>query len=157
MLKKICVTSINVLAWLYGIFEFFYGAIYVSLDLSQSIMFETAAEARAARKDQILYGTPMIIIGIIVMCALIAYYVLTNKQAGSKAWQAYSASVIGTGAAYLIASTVIAIYINQKALLLCIIPAAFLLLYGVYTAVKHSMKTDVADDKEDKGNFTKEE
>ena len=73
MLKKISVISINVFALLYGIFAFIYGAIYVSLDLRQTIMFNTEVEALAARNGQILYGTPFIVIGIVIICSLVVY------------------------------------------------------------------------------------
>ena len=151
MLKKISVISINVFALLYGIFAFIYGAIYVSLDLRQTIMFNTEVEALAARNGQILYGTPFIVIGIVIICSLGVYYVLRKSRAGFIAWQINSGAVICIGFVYFVVTTAIALFLKQKALLICIVAALLYMVYGVYTKVKHN-KVYIVNHTIDEGN-----
>lgn len=151
MLKKISVISINVIVWLYALFVFFYGAIYVSLDLEKTIMFNSEIEAQAARSNQILFGTPFIIIGIVLICSLIAYYVLIKKRAGFIAWQINSGAVICIGFVYFIVTTAIALFIKQNFLLICIVAALLYMLYGVYIKVKHN-KSNVVNHTINEGN-----
>ena len=151
MLKKISVISINVFALLYGIFAFIYGAIYVSLDLRQTIMFNTEVEALAARSRQILYGTPFIVIGIVIICSLVVYYVLRKSRAGFIAWQINSGAVICIGFVYFVVTTAIALFLKQKALLICIVSALLYMVYGVYTKAKHN-KVYLVNHTIDEGN-----
>lgn len=131
--KTFFVISVNLLSWLYVVFAICYGIIFVSADLSQTVNFTTVAEASVAQKFQILYFTPYIIIGIALLLILAVFYGFRKNGAGKNTWRIFFASIITFATAYLIITTIIAVYIKEITCLLYIIPDLLLLLYAIYS------------------------
>lgn len=140
--KTFFVISVNLLSWLYLVFAICYGMIFVWADLSQTVNFNTVAEASVAHKFQILYFTPYIIIGMALLLILAVFYCFRKNGVGKNAWRIFFASIISFATAYLIVTTIIAVYIKEIACLLYIIPDLLLLSYAIYSFHKIRSATD---------------
>lgn len=131
---------VRVFTWLFVLFALPYGAIFVSIDLSSTIGFKTVEEAAAARRVQLFYCIPYIIFGVILLVVLIVYYVSRKRKRKVLGSFWYGMVVAGAGVICTAGITWIAFYIQEPSLVLCIVPAFCLLLYGGVLIFKNRKK-----------------
>ena len=130
--KKISGIFLRFMTCLTIVFSLLYGFIFVFIDLTQTISFSTAAEAAAARKEQLMISIPFIILGITLFLVLSVFYI--SERIGSdipgRLWYDILLVIIGT--IYTVGFITIAILVDESIMILCIAPSLFLLLYGLH-------------------------
>ena len=118
------------LSWLFVLFALPYGCILASTDLRGTIHFDTAAEAAAAQRTLLLCSIPYIVLASTLLVLLIVFYLSRKKKQDRGKSLRYAVLVTCIGVIYTLGISGIAVCIDEASLIVCIVPAVCLAVYG---------------------------
>ena len=134
-IKIFLVVIFRTITIFYTLLALFYGIIGVSIDLTGTINFSNLADATAARQKQLAICIPYILIGAVLLTLLIIYYVSCNLRKNAYNLPLYGIVTTIVGAIFFVSFIIIAIHVSEFSMIMCIIPAFFLLSYGIYSII----------------------
>lgn len=132
-IKTILTKLLRIGIIIYSILVLIYGIVFISVDLTQSIPYETLADLQNGKIVQIMICLPCIVIGMALLLTIIFYYALKIKKVNVFKYTAFAYFLLVFSILMLIAFTVIVILTKQLFLILvAIIPALGILSYSIY-------------------------
>ncbi len=139
--KSILSKVLRIIAILFALFVLIYGIIFVSIDLSSTINYESVMKMEQGKLIQILFSVSCIVMGIVLLTIVIIDCVLKAKYLKIYEDIIYPALISVCGAILLIGFVVITILIKETSLILfTILPTIFILIYGEYLIYKNRKK-----------------
>ncbi len=115
-----------------------YGIIFVSIDFSNNINYESVMKMDQGKLIQILFSSSCIVMGIVLLTIVIIDYVFEAKYLKIYEGLIYPTSLSVCSAILLIGFVVITILIEEISLiLLTILPTNCILIYGEYLIYKN--------------------
>lgn len=145
--KSVLSKVLRIIAILYALFVLIYGSIFVSIDLSNTINYESVMKMEQGKLIQILFSGVCIIMGIALLTIIIIDYVLKVKYLKIYEGIIYPALLSVCSVILLIGFVVITVLIKETSLiLLTILPTICMMVYAGYLIYKN--KTNIKNTEE---------
>lgn len=123
---------------IFSIFVLIYGIVFISVDLTTTIPYETLADMQNGKLLQILICLPCIVVGVALLSLLTLYYVSRIKKLNILKHRVFAYFLLGFSIVKLFAFVAITILIKQMSLLLfAIIPTIGILIYAIYLILEN--------------------
>ena len=107
------------------------------------IRFHNPSDALATHQEIIYFSIPFIIIGVVLILVLTVYYVSRFTNQNVLKFSIYGIVVTVIGALLTFGFIGIAIYLQEISLIIAIIPAIFLAIYGIFLIVKRKKSKNI--------------
>ncbi len=148
--KSILVKVLKIVALLFAMGLTIYGSIFISVNLSTTIPFDSVVQLEKARLTQRLFFGSCMVMGKVLMWLVIIDSVLKSKQIDIYKNNIYAIIITSISSILLIGFSVVTIITKQAAamILLTIVPAIFVLCYGIYLLKKRNKNIPNAEELE---------
>lgn len=148
--KSILVKVLKIAALLFAMGLTIYGSIFISLNQSTTIPFDSIVQVEKARLNQRLFFGSCMVMGKVLMWLVIIDTVLKVKEINIYKNNIYAIIITSLSGILLIGFSVVSIITKQATMiLLTIIPAIFVLWYGIYLLKKRNKNINSTEELEE--------
>lgn len=141
--KKWLALGLQIVTFLYALFAVIYGSLLCATEPCPSLDFHNPSDALATHQEIIYFSIPFIIIGVVLILVLTVYYVSRFTNQNVLKFSIYGIVVTVIGALLTFGFIGIAIYLQEISLIIAIIPAIFLAIYGIFLIVKRKKSKNI--------------
>lgn len=141
--KKWLALGLQIVTFLYALFAVIYGSLLCATEPCPSLDFYNPSDALSAHQEIIYFSIPFIIIGVVLILVLTVYYVFRFTNQNVLKFSIYGIVVTVIGGLLTFAFIAIAIYLQEISMIIAIMPAIFLAIYGIFLIVKRKKSKDI--------------
>ena len=141
--KKWLALGLQIVTFLYALFAVIYGSLLCATEPCPSLDFHNPSDALSAHQEIIYFSIPFIIIGVVLILVLTVYYVFRFTNQNLLKFSIYGIVVTVISGLLAFGFIGIAIYLQEISMIIAIIPAIFLAIYGIFLIVKRKKSKDI--------------